>query len=242
MDVLHFREKPMKRRLAAAWITASTLCFAAAPALAADYFLDIPDIDGGSVVKDFAGQIEVFSFNWKVFNTVQTGIGSGGSAGKPVLGDLYWTQAVNQSIPELFSGVVNGDAFDKVVLSFVDLERDRPYKFFTMTFEDVVLTSLSLSGASGGDPGASLSLSYSKIELAYLPQDKDGKLGKPITADWDLNGLKGDARVLMQLASPEAPILLDVSQPIPEPEQAALLLAGLGLIGWVARRRRLQLG
>lgn len=232
----------MKRRLAASWITASTLCFAAAPALAADYYLEIPDIDGGSVAANFEDQIEVMSFSWNVFNTVQPGSGSGGTTSRPVFGDLYWTQAVNQSIPDLFAGVAGGRAFDEVVLSFVESGEERPYRFFTMTFEDVRLTSLSLSGASGGDPLASLSLSYTGIELAYIPQDKDGKLLTPIKANWDLNGVKGDARVLMQLASPEAPILLDVSQPIPEPEQAALLLAGLGLIGWVARRRRLQLG
>ncbi|MFH1814520.1 MAG: type VI secretion system tube protein Hcp [Pseudomonadota bacterium] len=232
----------MKHRLAASWITASTLCLAAAPALAADYYLEIPDIDGGSVVEMFDDQIEVLSFSWNVLNAVQAGSGGGGSTSKAVFGDLHWTQALNQSIPGLFAGVASGRAFDEVVLSFVEQGEEQSYLFFTMTFEDVVLTSLSLSGASGGDPLASLSLSYTGIGLAYIPQDKDGKLLAPIKANWDLDGVKGDARVLMQLASPEAPIVLDVSQPIPEPEQSALLLAGLGLIGWVARRRRLQFG
>ncbi|AOF80576.1 PEP-CTERM -sorting domain protein [Methyloversatilis sp. RAC08] len=229
----------MKRRLAASWIAASTLCLTGAPALAADYYLQIPGIDGGSVAEDFKDQIEVSSFSWNVFNTVPTD-STGGTASKAVFGDLHWTQAVNQSIPTLFAGVVGGKAFDEVVLSFVKAGEDKSYRYFTMTFDDVTLTSLSLSGTSGGDePQASLSLSYTRIALAYIPQDKGGKLGDPITAIWDLAGVKGDARVLMQLASPDTPILLDVSQPIPEPEQAALLLAGLGLIGWVTRRRRL---
>lgn len=232
----------MKRRLAASWITASMVCLATAPALAADYYLEIPGIDGGSVEKDFEDDIEVLSFNWKLSNTKPTGPSGGGTASRPVFGDLEWTQVVNQSIPKLFAGVAAGEAFDKVTLSFVDLGEERPYRYFTMTFEDATLTSLSLAGNSGGDPLASLSLSYTGIELVYFPQDEGGKLGSPIRANWDLEGVKGDARVLMQLASPETPILLDVSQPIPEPEQAALLLAGLGLIGWVAHRRRLQLG
>lgn len=231
----------MKPRLAASCITASIICFAAAPALAADYYLDIPGIDGGSVDRDFERDIEVLSFSWKLSNTAPTGP-SGSTASRPVFGDLEWTQAVNQSVPELFTGVASGKVVGKVTLSFVELGEEQPYRYFTMTFEDATLTSLSLAGASGGDPLASLSLSYKAIELAYFPRDDGGKLGSAIKANWDLEGVKGDARVLMQLASPDTPILLDVSQPIPEPEQAALLLAGLGLIGWVARRRRLQLG
>lgn len=232
----------MNRRLVASWITASTLWLAAAPALAADYYLEIPEIKGGSVADGFKDQIEVLSFSWKLSNSAPTGTTGGGSTSRPVFGDLEWTQAVNQSIPDLFADLARGEVVGKVTLSFVEQAEERSYRFFTMTFEDATLTSLSLSGASGGDPLASLSLSYSGIELAYIPQDKGGKLLDPIKATWDLNGVKGDARALMQLASPEAPILLDVSQPVPEPEQAALLLAGLGLIGWVARRRRLQLG
>jgi len=233
-----FREKPMKLRLAASCITASIMCFAAAPVLAADYYLEIPGIDGGSVAEDFKGQIEVFSFSWTLSNMASTGP-SGSTASRPVFGDLEWTQAVDQSIPNLFTRVASGKAVGKVTLSFVESGEEQAHRYFAMTFEDATLTSLSLAGASGGDPLASLSLSYKAIELAYYPQKKGGKSIAPIKANWDLEGVKGDARVLMQLASPDTPILLDVSQPIPEPEQAALLLAGLGLIGWVARRRRL---
>jgi type VI secretion system secreted protein Hcp len=235
-----FREKPMKLRLAASCITASIMYFAAAPALAADYYLEIPRINGGSVAENYKDQIEVFSFNWTLSNTASTGP-SGSTASRPVFGDLEWTQAVDQSIPKLFEGVANGNVVGKVTLSFVKSGEEKAHRYFTMTFEDATLTSLSLAGASGGDPLASLSLSYKAIELAYYPPEKGGKLGDAIKANWDLEGVKGDARVLMQLASPDTPILLDVSQPIPEPEQAALLLAGLGLIGWVARRQRARL-
>lgn len=143
--------------------------------------------------------------------------------------------------PQPVYRVASGKAVGKVTLSFVESGEEQAHRYFAMTFEDAMLTSLSLAGASDRDPLASLSLSYAGIELACFPQDRVGNPGTPIKANWDLEGVKGDARVLMQLASPDTPILLDVSQPIPEPEQAALLLAGLGLIGWAARRRRARL-
>jgi len=37
---------------------------------------------------------------------------------------------------------------------------------------------------------------------------------------------------------PESFVILNVAAPVPEPETTALLLAGLGAIGFIGRRRR----
>jgi type VI secretion system secreted protein Hcp len=60
--------------------------------------------------------------------------------------------------------------------------------FYRITLTDVMVTSVSIGGASGGGdrPTESFSLNYTRIEWEYIPQLPTGGSGTPVRASWDL--------------------------------------------------------
>lgn len=213
-----------------------------APASAAtDYFLTFKDITGSSVDKTHKGAIDIESFSWGL--SVATAIsGSGGAgAGKPVFSDFSWVQSGSDiSFPALFVDAAQGKKIASAELDLVKLG-DKPFSYLTMTFTDVILTNLQVAGSSGGVPWVDGSFAYGKVELKVTPQKPDGSPGASVTGTWDVikntgNLLNGSPLPLMQIANMSAPVPA-LAVPVPEPETYAMMLAGLGLVGFAARRR-----
>jgi type VI secretion system secreted protein Hcp len=213
------------------------------PAQAAlDYFLQItgPDISGESAYKEHKGWIDVGSFSWGVSNS---GIGGGGGGGssKAFAMPFDWKQPVDSSTPKVFLGVVEGTHFKTVTF---DAERSTgaTFVFFKMTFQDAMFTSLKMSGGSDSID-VSGSMAYTKVTMTYVPTHHDGRPGAPITASWDFsNGVafSGDPEALMGLflAAPTGFDPGGLAPPVPEPASWASLIAGLGVVAALARRRR----
>ncbi|MCW5643604.1 MAG: PEP-CTERM sorting domain-containing protein [Rhodoferax sp.] len=110
-----------------------------------------------------------------------------------------------------------------------------------MVFSDVQLTSLATGGSGGEDRFTSnTSLSYSAVTMSYTPQRGNA----PIVGTFSLNpkgavSFSGDAGVMAGLFQAGGAVQLSaIPSAVPEPEIYAMLLAGLGLIGWVGRRRK----
>ncbi|OYU68328.1 MAG: hypothetical protein CFE45_43340 [Burkholderiales bacterium PBB5] len=223
--------------LASAMVCASL----ASPVQAAvDMFIKVTTIDGASVDKQFGLQkaSDVLAFSW--------GVSSDGKSA--IFNDFSWTQYLESATPKYFLGVANGTIFDSVTFN-VRSAGAKPLVFLTMTFDDVLLTSLTMGG-SGGEDRLTTNQSLrplTKITMVYTPQKNDGSAGDKITAIWDLKGGKvnafsGDPEALfgLFLAGPQAMNLsglpVTVGQPVPEPQTWAMF--GLGLAGLAAWRRR----
>lgn len=204
------------------------------PASAAnDYFLKFDGIDGSSVQKGHEKAIEFDSFFWGVSITPGA---PGAGAGKPSFSDFSWTQNMDVSSTALFGAV--GTTIKKAVVDFTSLIGGQNQTYFRMSFDNVFITSLSYSGSAGSLVGLSGSFAYDKVTLDYWAQDpKTGKMIQSPSAAYDL--LKADgslpavsALFAQGLAGPQVAV-------VPEPETYAMFLAGLGLLGAVARRRRI---
>jgi len=198
-----------------------------------DYFLKFDGIDGSSVVKGHEKAIEFDSFNWGISITRPQG---GSGAGKPVFSDFFWTQdPVDTSVGGLTSALWNGQSIATAIVDFTtQVGGGASQTYFRLSFENVFITSLDYSASNGSFVNLAGNFAYDKVTLDYWSQDKSGKFVKTSTASYDLTNGEGSvpavaALFAQGLAGPQIAV-------VPEPESYAMLLAGLGLLGAVARR------
>lgn len=234
-----FSLKPALR--AAVLLSAASSLLLAAPAQAAiDLFIKIAGIDGSSTDKVFGPQkaSDVLAWSWGVSN----------AGGKPAFQDFNWTQYLDASAPKSFLGVAAGTHFTNVVFTARQASAN-PFVFFTLKFDNVLLTSFA-TGGSGGEDRFTLNESLQpldKITMTYTPQKADGTAGTPLVASWDLQagrvaafGGDPDALTGLFIAGPTALDLsaLPINQPVPEPQRWLLLGAGLAGLVCLGRRRQ----
>lgn len=214
----------------------SALCLPASAAL--DTYLKIPGAPGESVSKDHPKEIEVLSWGWGAATSQSN---AGGQS--LLLSPLTWTQQLDSAFAPLFMGMVNNTEFDPVKLSVRRTDAQSSVDFFTMTFSNAHMTSLSTSG-SGDGVIVSGALVYEGITMSYCPVGAKGNIGTCLSGSFSPTrtgamAFSGDAQVLRGLAEAGGSLGFAIS-PVPEPSAAASALAGLIGLGWlvgVGRRR-----
>lgn len=212
----------MKTKLITLLACSAVLALPLPASAASDYFLTFDGISGGSTDKAHKGAINVDSFSWGLSVPAINANGGGLGIGKPSFSDFSWTQSgADISFPTLFGDAAQGKHIKKAVLDLVDVGGKAPFSYLTMTFSDVFLTSLQFGGSSGNVPELNGSFAYGKVEMKAIPQKPDGSLGTPVIAGWDLGK--------NQIAG--------ITAAVPEPGTYAMMLAGLGLVGFAVRRR-----
>jgi len=177
----------MRRPLLAAALAASAAI--PAPAMAAyDMFLKLDNVTGESTSKGFEKWIRIEAYSSGFSNSGTTHQGGGGGAGKVNCQDVGFSKPFDRSSIDLFKGVTTGKHFQKAELDFVRTGREGPGNgvFLKYVLEEVLVTSLSDSGASGGDtvPDENFSLNFAKMTITYNVQDSKGSV-TPVSATWD---------------------------------------------------------
>ena len=149
---------------------------------------------------------------------------------------------MDSSLPTLMLDTAKGKHLATATLDLVKTG-EPPFTYLSMTFSDVIMTSLGLSGSSGESPLVSASFAYSRVKMDVTTQAADGGTGTTYTGTWDLKAAAGDAAfsgspvVFLQLADLGAPVSDALAASVPEPQSYGLMLSGFGLVGWMARRR-----
>lgn len=156
---------------------------------AVDYFLKIDGIDGES--KSRAGEIDLESWSWGASQTGTHSAGGGGGAGKVSMQDFHFSMKVNKATPKLILACAKGDHISKAVLTCRKAGGTQE-EFLKYTFSDVLVSSYQTGGSGGSDivPTETISLNYTKMEVEYKEQKKEGTLGGAIKAGWDLKTSK----------------------------------------------------
>ncbi len=155
--------------------------------MASDYLLEIDGVKGESSDKALKETIEIDSFSWGCNNVGSFASGGGGGAGKVSFSDLSFTTTANKSSPTLMLFCANGKHIKKAVLH-VRKSGEDPQEYYTITMEDVLISSYQSSGSSGGDsrPMDSFSINFAKIKYELKPQKTDGGLDSPEIGSWNL--------------------------------------------------------
>jgi type VI secretion system secreted protein Hcp len=159
--------------------------------MASDYLLMIEGIKGESNDSKHKGEIEIESFSWGATNTGSHAAGGGGGAGKVSYQDFHFTTGVNKASPLLMLACATGQHIKKAVLTVRKQGGDQQ-EFYTITMEDLLVSSYQSGGHSGGNtlPVDQFSLNFAKIKFGYKPQKPDGTLDSEVTAGYDLKANK----------------------------------------------------
>lgn len=153
----------------------------------ADVFLKIDGIQGESLDSKHKDEIELVSFAWGVENAASPGgAGGGAGAGRAHFQDFQFTMRVNKASPQLFLATASGKHLKEASLS-VRRAGKQQVEYLKIKFSDVLVTSFHEAGADGEAPAETVSFAFSRVELAYSPQQARGGAAGGITAGWDLS-------------------------------------------------------
>lgn len=150
-----------------------------------DYFLKIDGIEGESQDDKHSKEIQVLSFSLGVANAGTGGYGSGSGAGKASMQDMHFTKLTDKSSPNLFIACCNGKHFPTATVT-VRKAGEKAHEYLVYKLTEVLVSSYQTSGHGGGIAQESLSLNFSKIELAYTPQNADGSAGAKNMKTYDI--------------------------------------------------------
>lgn len=212
----------------------SLLVASGAYATTTKLFIKFAGIDGESTDVNHKNWSDILSVNWGLSVEAPSHTGGGGSASKPVFEDLVWNQEMDKIFPKLFDRAAKGMYTDEVFVEFTTANTSHTY--FRMEFENVLLTSLELTGKSGESTTFTGSFAYDKIKMIYTEYDRLGNKMGNIEAQYDLTSNLGSPAELgvlyaMGLSGPRVAVI-----PLPP----SLVLLGSGLLGLAGWRRKFR--
>jgi len=154
--------------------------------MAIEIFLRLDGIDGESQKTGHENEIEIFSFSNGASNPSSVAFGTGSGAGKVDLSSISLQKQLDIASPKLFTNCCNGSHIATGKMTCREAG-GTPLEYFTYEMEEIFVDSISWGGAAGGGkPSESVSISYKKITVTYVPQNADGSGGTKLPAIWNV--------------------------------------------------------
>jgi len=201
-------------------------------ARADEYFMKLsgasPGIFGESTVKGYENWIQLDSVGFGVTADSSWTKGGGASVGKPMPGDLTWSQSFDSSVPSMYSYLLTGKSIPEATVEYVLQGNSGPVTYLQLAMTGLFFTGLAFDGNTVHGSGV-----FKTIEMTYWTLADNGTREKPVHLTWDIPAGTASGS---GLTGPFGPGNLSPS-PVPEPGTYALMLAGLLVVGVVARRR-----
>jgi type VI secretion system secreted protein Hcp len=157
--------------------------------MAADIFAKLGDIKGESLDSKHKDEIEVLSYSWGMTNSGSISGGGGGGAGKATFHDLSIIHHVDKASPLLMKACATGTHLKEATITQRKAGKGQQ-EYFIVKMNDVIITSVTFSGANGQAPSESVTLAFAKVDLEYKPQKPDGSLDAGIHFKYDLKANK----------------------------------------------------
>jgi type VI secretion system secreted protein Hcp len=154
-------------------------------------FIAIDGVKGESTASQGKDKIEVLSFSHGVTMSLTSGASSNARAhGRCQHQDFTFSKFLDIASPTLNLKVSGGDNIKQIELTVFQADKNDGdmVQYYKMVFSDCILTSVSVSGGSGGRPIETVTFNYRKIAWSYAQQGQPSPAGKKGTAEgaWDL--------------------------------------------------------
>lgn len=149
-------------------------------------YLKIDGIDGKATAAGHEKWMVVDSLQWGVGRAISSAVGSSKDreASKPSISEVSVTKMMDESSPRIFTEACIGKG-KKVTIDLCTVGTDKIETYMSYELEDTMISGYSVS--SGGDrPSESISLSFTKIVMKFIPHDDNGKPTSPIPAGYDM--------------------------------------------------------
>ena len=150
-------------------------------------FKEKSNIKGEVTAKGYEDWIQCHSLQYGVGRGISMAVGSGErrESTNPSISEVTCTKNMDKSSAPIFQESLVGTGSD-IEIHLVQTGADQIDNYLQLVLTDCLVSSYSVS-SGGENPSESFSLNFTKIEMKYIPYDKDHNPGSPIPAGYDLN-------------------------------------------------------
>ena len=149
-------------------------------------YMNIDGIKGKVTAKGHEDWVDVSSLQWGVGRAISSSVGTSADreASKPSISEVSVTKLMDESSPLIFTEACVGKG-KLVKIDLCTVGTDTIDTYMSYELEDCMISGYSVS--SGGDrPSESISLSFTKMTMKFIPYDKNGKPTSPLPAGYDM--------------------------------------------------------
>ena len=157
--------------------------------MAVDMFLKLTGIKGESLDHKHKDEIDVLSFSFGASQSGSHSTGGGGGAGKVSFQDFSIIKNVDSASPDLFDRICSGQHIQNGVFTARKAGKEQ-VDFYKVSFEDVLISSISPGGTGTDVPRESVSLNFASLKIEVRRQTASGNFGPWETTSCDLAGNK----------------------------------------------------
>jgi len=148
-------------------------------------FMKVDGADGESKNSKHSNWIDLQSFHWGANQPSTMAKGGGGGAGQVSFHDCTAVASVDKAYPTLLIKCAGGDHISKVEIAGAKAGGDE-MEYFKITLEDVIVTSVDVTGAVGAEVMANYSFQSAKVKSEYSVQTDKGGKGATSTFGWNI--------------------------------------------------------
>jgi type VI secretion system secreted protein Hcp len=163
----------------------TTLAVAIPASAAGDQFIKFSDVKGDVLDKSHKGDVEILSWSWGVNTSGAKTAAAASAGGKPSVHLFTFTKQVDRASSQLLAFALNGKHLKTATLTMRKAGARQPLEFLRITFDDLVVTSVDLSG-NGEQVLESVSIAFARVKYEYIPQSETGAAEAAMVTEWDV--------------------------------------------------------
>jgi type VI secretion system secreted protein Hcp len=148
-------------------------------------FMKVQGADGESKNSVYKNWTDLDSFSWGADQPDTMSKGGGGGAGQVSFDNLTAVASMDKSYTPMLVKCASGEHIGKIEVAGAKAGGDQ-MEFLKITLEDVIVTSVTVSGAESSEVKCTYSFKAAKVKSEYSEQTDKGTKGATATAGWNV--------------------------------------------------------